>query len=225
MTNSAIITGASSGLGRELAILFSARSHIILSGRDQAGLEETRALCKYPLNPALIAGDLRDTQLVSRLADFDTTGSLRYLVCCAGVYHHGNLMDHSIWDIEDILQSNLLSTVKLIRMVYPHLLPGSSIIHINSIAGKSVDSKELIYSASKHGMRAFLQGLRFEARQRGIRVLDVFPGAIQTPMNAGNAAYAKMMDAKEVACAIYQEVIAAPKTLQIEELHLGRFLV
>lgn len=150
--------------------------------------------------------------------------AIRYLICCAGQYAQGKLRDHKRDDIISLLNSNLISTISLIRGVYPHLLDeNSTIVHVNSIAGKSVQSDELVYSASKHGMRAFLQGLRFEAREKGIRVLDVFPGAIETPMTAGSAGITVRMDVKEVASLIYTTVTSPARSLQTEELHIGRF--
>ena len=103
-----------------------------------------------------------------------------------------------------------------------------SIIHINSIAGKNLAPDEAHYSASKFAVRGFLQSFRFEAREKGVRVLDVFPGAIQTPMCTDRPGYDKMMDSKEVAEAIYAAVNmnnTCLQTAQIEELHLGRFRV
>ncbi len=221
---STIITGASSGLGKELAILFSQDGHVILSGRDANKLEATRLLCKDPHNTTLVCGDLIDSSIQDRLVHFADLFAIRYLICCAGQYKHGKLREHTRDGIISLLNSNLTSTVSLIHAVYPHLLDeNSTIVHINSIAGKSVQSDELVYSASKHGMRAFLQGLRFEARERGIRVLDVFPGAVQTPMNADSDAFAGMMDVKEIAAIIYNSIIVTPKSLQLEELHIGHF--
>lgn len=217
---SSIITGASSGLGRELAILFSQTGHVILSGRDAKRLTETQELCKDPHNTTLVSGDLRDIGTITRLVHFADLFAIRYLICCAGQYKKGELEEHSQREISDIIDSNLLSTIVLIRAIYPHLLDAmSTIVHINSIAGKSTQSDELVYAASKHGMRAFLQGLRYEARHKGIRVLDVFPGAVQTPMNANRPG----MSAKEAATAIHTATTMPFTTLQIEELHIGRF--
>jgi len=221
---SALITGASSGLGRELAILFSQDGHVILSGRNEKGLQETRALCKDPNNTTTVCGDLRDIGVIQRLVHFSDLYAIRYLICCAGQYKLDSFMNHSQKIISDILNSNLVSTISLIRAVYPHLLDeNSTIVHINSIAGKSVASSELVYAASKHGMKAFMQGLRYEVRPRGVRVLDVFPGAIQTPMCEGLPGYADMIIAKEAAKTIHTCATMPFASMQIDELHIGRF--
>ncbi len=222
---SALITGASSGLGRELAILFSQNGHVILSGRNAKELENTRRQCKDPHNTTIICGELQSTAVITRLASSADLYGIQYLICCAGQYLKGSLLSYTSAEIQNVLSTNLVSTISLIHAVYPHLQPGAQIIHINSIAGKSTDSSELVYSASKHGMAAFLKGLRFEARERGVRVLDVFLGAVQTPMCANRPGYDKMMNVCETATAIYSAIIAANRTLQIEELHLGRFQI
>lgn len=72
-------------------------------------------------------------------------------------------------------------------------------------------------------MTAFLKGLRFEAREKGVRVLDVFLGATQTPMQANRSGYGKVINASEAATAIYNTAIITGNSLQIDELHIGRF--
>lgn len=217
-----IITGASSGLGRELAIRFSGLGHVILSGRNEIELNKTRTLCREPHNTTLVYGDLRDTAVCSRLAGFANLYAISYLICCAGEYASGPIEGMSFLDAARILDSNLLSTVNLIREVYPYMRQKSKIVHINSVAGKAIDSKEPVYCASKHGMAAFLKALRFEARTKQIRIMDVFPGGIQTPMMDDNP---KLMDINEIADTIFTTATLRSGTCQIEELHLGRTTV
>ncbi len=219
----ALITGSSSGLGKELAILFSQNGHVILSGRNQEKLEATKLLCKDPHNTTLLCGDLSSTETVVRLATFGDLYNLQYLICCAGEYFRGSIEEHMQHDIISMVESNILGHMRLIRAVYSRLTEGSTIVHINSIAGKTTQSEELVYSATKHGMAAFLRGLRFEAREKGIRVLDVFSGAIQTPMNYNREGLNSMMPVKEVAKAIFSVVMTPFEALQVEELHIGRF--
>jgi hypothetical protein len=74
-------------------------------------------------------------------------------------------------------------------------------------------------------MAGFLKAYRIEARHRLTRVLDVFPGAIQTPMLAGQTNYEKAMLPVEVAKTIFTVATLEYPSLQIEELHLGRFIL
>jgi NAD(P)-dependent dehydrogenase (short-subunit alcohol dehydrogenase family) len=125
----------------------------------------------------------------------------------------------------DILNTNVAGPLRILGWALPLLKPGSQIIHINSVAGRNLAPDEAIYSASKHAMAGFLRAFRFEARAKGIRVLDVFPGAIATPMCEGRPGFDRMMSPREVARTIHDITRYDTRaTLQIEELHLGRML-
>ena len=180
----AIVTGASSGLGRELAVLFSRSGHVILSGRDKDELERTRLLCSDPGNTTTVCGNLRDSETRTQLVSFADLYGLHCLVCSAGEYLRGPLEKSDHLKIESIIGSNLTATISLVRRIYPQFVSNldGMIIHINSAAGKAIDSMEPAYVASKHGAAAFFKALRFEARKHNVRVLDVFSGAMQTPM-------------------------------------------
>ena len=222
----ALITGASSGLGRELAILFSKLGHVILSGRDKDRLDTTKNLCADPANTTIVCGDLRSFEIETRLAYFADLYGLQYLICCAGEYLEGPFEEASTLNMSSVINSNLTATISLIRAIYP-LLAGNlngNIVHINSVAGKNTGPNELAYMASKHGMAAFLKGLRYEAFKKNVRVLDVYPGAIKTPLTEGRDNYDSLMNVQEVASAVFANVTAEYGTLQIEELHLGRTL-
>lgn len=225
---SALITGASSGLGRELAILFSQGNHVILSGRNQRELEETQRQCKDPGNTTIICGDLRNTGTINVLSSFADLYEIRYLICCAGEYTRGpfQLFNPTGTSTLDAFHSNATATIELIGLMWPVLVrTHGRIIHINSIAGKNLSPEEAIYSASKHAMKGFLQAFRFEARDHGVRVLDVFPGAIQTPMCKDRPGYDKMMDVRDTAYTIFTAATMDLPTAQIEELHIGRFRI
>lgn len=222
--NAALITGASSGLGRELAIAFSETGHAILHGRNVAGLEATKALCKDPNNTTILDGTLNSSAVQVRLASFADLYSIKYLICCAGEYQHGKLADLQHEKLESVLNTNLTDTISLVRRVYPTLCrTGGTIIAINSIAGKSFNSDESVYVASKFGLTGFFESFRHEAKQRNVRVLDVFAGGIQTPMSAGRAGYEHLMSAIEVAKIIYITAGTAYETVAIEQIHLGKF--
>lgn len=219
--NASVVTGASSGLGRELAILFSEVGHVILSGRDSVELNTTRNLCKDPGNTTIISGDLRNSDTRSLITSYADLCGARYLICCAGEYASGFKQEQ----IQSVLDTNLTVTIELIYSIYSLMsarLDGT-IVHINSIAGKGVSSDEPIYSASKHGMAAFLRALRLEARKKNVRVIDVFLAAMQTPMMAHRDDHAYLMPPPDVAKIIYDIGIKEPHYLQIEEFTLGRF--
>lgn len=223
-----VVTGASSGLGRELATLFSSNYHVILSGRNNVELEETRELCEIQKNTTIVCGDLQHLDVLQTLACLSEGYSLRYLICCAGIYLKDLVARTPLELSLDVLKTNLLVNISVIRALFPQMLPGAAIVHVNSVAGRNLAPEEAVYAASKHAMAGFLRSFRLEARDKGVRVMDVFPGAIQTPMCEGRPGYEKMMNVHDVA-----EIIAlnaewkpghSPRSYQIEELHLGRFI-
>ena len=226
-----LITGASGGLGREIALKFAINainnvSTLILSGRDLDTLKETRDVCKRAGKGhiVIVSGNLQRKSTIDRLVNCASKHDVHYLVCCAGEYLRGDVANYDIKEILSVLHSNTTATIHLITRMLPLLVKThGTIIHINSMAGKNIAPDEAIYSASKHAMTGFLKSLRFEARRKHIRVLDVFPGVINTPLAAGRAL--DMMSPDEVAIVVvfFAMIAEAAKTLQVEELHLGRF--
>ena len=225
--HAALITGASSGIGRELAIAFSQTGHVILSGRNIERLEETRKLCKDPGNTTLACGDLKNTATLIQLSSLSDLYRLRYLICCASEYHKV-AGDPDIDATERILTSNLLSTIKLIKLITPVLLRsgGGTVVHLNSVAGRNASPDEDDYSASKHGMSGFMKAHRFKYRERGIRCMDVFLGGMRSEMTRLRKDFDYLIDTHEAAHLIHTAATFAPTSLhslQIEELSIGRF--
>lgn len=222
--DAALITGASSGLGRELAIAFSETGHVIIHGRNVEGLEATRSACKDPKNTTILDGTLNSSAVRVRLASFADLYSIKYLICCAGEYQSGKFESVAADKIRSVLDTNLTDTISLVRATYPTLIRTSgTVIAINSVAGRAFNSEESVYVASKFGLTGFMESFRYEARQRNVRVLDVFAGGIQTPMSAGHDGYESLMDAKEVADVIYKTATTAYQTVAVEQLQLGKF--
>ena len=165
---------------------------------------------------------MKDTSTRNLLASHVDLHGLDYLICCAGEYLSGELEATSVDDIQRVLDSNITATIKLVHKLYPRLVNqlDGTIVHINSVAGKAINSNEPIYCATKHGLAAFFKALRFQAREHNVRVLEVYPGAMQTPMLPHHL---KAMNAGLVAEIVYQNTTIQPVSLQIEEIHLGRF--
>ncbi len=221
----ALITGASSGLGRELAILFSESGHVILSGRNLAELEVTRQHCKNPANTTIVCGDLSDSAIRARLAYFADLYRTHFLICCAGEYLSGPLETANPEDIQSVLASNLTATISLTQEVYKVLLRfhEGCIININSLAGKVAASDEPVYCASKHGLTGFFRALRYAAGQKNIRVVDVFLGGTQTPMTSHRQDHEYLISPKEAAQVIYSTAVSTYQTCFVEDITLGRF--
>ena len=233
----ALIAGASGGLGRELAIKFShirygdprvtdihiPSNHVILSGRNMRALEYTRDRCADPANTTIVCGDLNDGDVLRQLRSFAHLYAIRYLICSAGEYLSGPLESRTSEEISDNLASNL-AAIKLVREIYPVMLEyrTGTIVNINSVAGKNIAPDECVYSASKHALTGFFKSLRMEARKRNIRIMDVFPGGMNTPMAASRADKDYFISPQEAAQIIHLNATSSHSTVAVEELTLGR---
>lgn len=226
----AIITGASSGLGRELAKQFSAGGNqVILSGRNVDELRITHAECmnatpvgKKYCGAVRIAGDLCNPAIVQKIRDTAHLLNAEYLISCAAVYSSGPT-DKS--EPCDVLLPNLIATIELVKAIYSMFAERKygTIININSSAGKKGTEQEALYAASKHGLTGFFSSLRLEARRKNVRVMDVFIGGMKTPMMRHRSDWPHLIDPVEAAEIIYKVAGTDSDTLQVDELTLGRF--
>ena len=229
-----LITGAGSGIGRALALRLGTVAadscELAITGRNKTKLTETSAMLHRP--PLIIPADLtcaNQQDILESNIRLRFDGSLDLLILAAGVHSRMPVGTdpwlQSLSKNLGILNTNLTANVSLIERMYPFLKAAHGmVIHINSVAAKNMCPDEAAYSASKHGMSGYLKALRYEARQHGVRVLDVILGAVNTPLYTGTVDSGKLMDANDVASAI-THVISPFATLQIEELQLGRTIV
>jgi short-subunit dehydrogenase len=178
----AIVTGASSGIGRAVAEALVARGErVALVARSRGRLEDTaRAL--GPDRAAVFPLDIRDRRAVEALPAqvVERFGRLDIVVQSAGVNHRGPVEERSVDDLAEILEVNLIGPVVLARAALPHLNDGGAIVAVASLAGKVAVPHEATYSASKAGLRAFARALGHELRARRIRVSSVCPGPVET---------------------------------------------
>jgi NAD(P)-dependent dehydrogenase (short-subunit alcohol dehydrogenase family) len=142
----------------------------------------------------------------------------------AGVTSFRRLTETTTAEYRAIIETNLTGPFLIARSLVPRMQRRRSgmIVNILSYAAKAVYTRSSVYGASKAGADMLMRVLRDEVRQDGVRVLNVFPGAVETPMwpEALRAKYAgQMMPAADVARAIAQ-TIQLPSHLMPEELVL-----
>tara|TARA_R110000787_G_scaffold102192_4_gene208055 strand:+ start:19469 stop:20320 length:852 start_codon:yes stop_codon:yes gene_type:complete len=195
----ALITGADSGIGRAVAVLF-AREGADIAFVYLSETEDAKATCKMieeeGRDALAIKGDLGDpdfAQMVvaKTIARFQT---IDVLVNNAGEQHP----DKDIEDITDAqlkrtFQTNIFSMFYLTQAARPHLKEGASIINCTSVTMYAGASELLDYSATKGAITAFTRSLSENIVGDGIRVNAVAPGPIWTPLNpAGGASPEKL---------------------------------
>lgn len=180
----ALVTGAASGIGRQIAATFASRgARVAAIDIDENGL--TSLAEKHPrITPHVC--DVADQSAVRdtvRLALHDGA-PLEAVVHCAGIAPLGRILDQPTPDIEQAMRVNYLGTVHVAKTTVPLMAEHhrGTLIVIASIAGWIPLTGIGAYSASKAAVVSFCEILAAECRQNGIRVVCVCPAAVETPM-------------------------------------------
>jgi NAD(P)-dependent dehydrogenase (short-subunit alcohol dehydrogenase family) len=186
-TQTAVITGASSGIGRAIALRLAEQGAFLhLVGRDQTRLEEVVEACRAAgsqadAHAADVGEDAQVRQLVGEL-EREVKG-VDILVHSAGVVHLGPVAEAPVEKLDWQYRINLRAPFLLTQGLLPLLMRATGqVVFINSGAGLSANGNWSQYAASKHALRAFADSLRHEVKPHGLRVMSVYPGRTASPM-------------------------------------------
>jgi len=185
----AIVTGASTGMGRAIAVALAGDGATLgLVARTAVRLEETAALARARGSEVLaFPGDVADNEFVKRVigALAERFGHLDLLVNNAGTNtFHRNLADISLADWQQVMSTNLTGAFLFVRHVLPHMRKAGrgQIINISSGAGLAPNPPAgVAYSASKHALHSLNGSINQEERRHGIRSCVIAPGETDTP--------------------------------------------
>ncbi|MBS6600937.1 MAG: elongation factor P 5-aminopentanone reductase [Clostridium sp.] len=186
----ALITGASRGIGRAIAIEFAKEgANIVINySKDELGAEETLKILKgIGVVAYKIKEDVSSFKGAEKIIDFTlkSFGKIDILVNNAAKSTIGLFMDSSKEEIENILNTNLLGPLYLSKMAIPHMINKNGVIlNISSMWGEVGASCEVLYSTSKGGINLFTKALAKEMAPSNIRVNAIAPGVIDTSMNS-----------------------------------------
>ena len=191
-----MITGASSGIGKGLALEIAARGgRLGLVARREDALNELVNEIKSHNGTALaVAADVRDATGVRAAADRIRAelGPIDILIANAGVGvtdHAQNLNPAQVGEVMDI---NVMGAVNTVAAVLPEMVERHSgqLVAIASLAGYRGLAKSAAYCASKAALSSFFESLRIDLRHTGVTVSVIYPGFIKTPLTSGR--HAKM---------------------------------
>lgn len=174
----ALVTGASSGIGWAVAVqLARAGARVVAHGRDSARLAELSRLT----GAAVVTGDLSDPAAAAAVAK--QAGAVDILVNNAGIGWAGRFLDMPGDEVTRLVAVNLTGPIELTRALLPGMLARGTghLMFVTSIAGRTGVAGEAVYSATKAGLDAFAESLRFELTGTDVQVSVVVPGVVDTP--------------------------------------------
>lgn len=182
-----VITGASSGVGRALALELAAhRAHLLVVARSEQPLVElTEELnARGATSVARVVGDVTLPEVRQRIVDHvqESWGGLEILVNNAGTSSHGRFVSSDESTLRGVMELNFFAAVELTRLMLPLLRSGrdSVLINVGSVLGHRAAPYNSEYSASKFALRGWSEAVRAEMSREGIDVLFVSPGTIDT---------------------------------------------
>jgi ribitol 2-dehydrogenase len=177
----AIVTGASSGIGRATAFALANQGvKQVVTARSADKLEKLAQ--ELPGESLVVPSDMTNPKHIAPLVERTVKhfGRVDILLANAGIYVAGDVIagDPDAWD--QLIQTNVSGVFRLVHAALPHLIKSGSgdVVVTSSISGHQAIHWEPVYSASKHAIQAFVHGLRRQLLQSGVRVGAVAPGIV-----------------------------------------------
>lgn len=222
----AIITGASSGIGRATALALAGKgSRLSLLARSESDLSEVveEAKARGVSDVRYFACDVRDESAVDRavVATLDGFGRIDVLINSAGLSLNGEVDGYSLEDWRAVIDTNLTGTFLTCRAVLPAMKRqgGGQIINISSGAGRNGIKEMAAYCASKFGVIGFTESLALEVRNQNIRVSVLLPGSVATDFSrvAKRSGGARTEAAREIGYSMTAAEVASVIVAMLEQ--------
>lgn len=180
----AVVTGASSGIGRATAVSLAERgASLVLVARRAERLEElSRAIGGSSGGCLVCPGDVAEGSEMSAIAERakDRFGRVDLLVNGAGLMSNAEFADAEPDDWRTMIRTNLVGAMECTAAFLPQLLDGGGdIVNVSSVAGRKARPATSLYNATKWGLNGWSESLRQELSTRNVRVIVIEPGAVK----------------------------------------------
>lgn len=184
----AVVSGASGGIGRAIAIALSTEgARVYALGRNQYGLEKTVAAAQKYSEASSFKADLSDeAEFQALIQHLQSASRLDILIHSAGVIHQSTMQSGAAQELDLQYSVNVRAPYLLTQRLLPQLTASrGQIVFINSSAGLVAKRPDIgQYAATKHALKAIADSLREELNPKGVKVLSLYLGRTATPMQA-----------------------------------------
>jgi len=217
-----IVTGGSSGIGYHLVKRLREANRVVALARSAEQIDLVDNAAVFGINT-----DVRSLQQLlhakEKIKNIFHIGQIDGLINCAGIGYSQPLLELTEQDYENVFATNVKGLMFTTKTFLDFLTNDTGIIcNISSNAGIKGFSEWSLYCASKFAVEGFTQSIRHELRPRGIRVMCVQPGAVDTPIYAHLSAEEKrdFMDPETIAHIIV-ELLALPPNAVVEDIFIN----
>ena len=179
----ALVTGASTGIGRAIALVLAAEGYLVWAIARRAELlndlaaEARGRICAWPM-------DVTATDLGSLVAAVgqETTAFVALVHCAGQIATAACLQSDDALLARRLFEVNTIAPYRLTAALLPLMAPGGTVVFLNSTRGLEAGPGVAEYAMSKHALKALADSVRFDANERGVRVTSVYGGRTATPM-------------------------------------------
>ncbi len=180
-----LITGASSGIGAATTRALIEHGFTVVATVRKAA-DEIQLINLYKDKIKVVQLDVTDFSAIEKLPEIllnkFNIQHLHGLINNAGVALAAPFANQDFFEVQKIIQINVLAVMKITQVLIPLLIRDSRIVNISSVAGKSAAPFLAVYAASKHAIEGFSEALRKEMLLLGVKVIVVAPGSVKTPI-------------------------------------------
>jgi len=187
-----VITGASSGIGRGLAVRYSkkATNLILISRNSEALLALAKDIQREDLSVSLHSIDITDFEALRELSSriCEEYQKIDIVIANAGISSGHAACLYDFWDFKKVIDTNLLGVAAIFDIFAKKMIEsgGGKLVAVSSLASFVASPTSAAYSASKRAINSFLDSLRILLEPKNIKVINIQPGFIKTPLTDKN---------------------------------------